>query len=412
MLRPYSRLETSLLPKQKTCRRSPVGTGERETLYYMVNGRAAAMRIKVTGETDELYYLHADHAGSTVLLTDAAGAWAGHVLYDAGWRLGGIITSTFSVTLVNHLDGGQPFDALTSLTYHGNGRYYDPLLGLEVQPRQVGGSPLLPQTSNRYAIPPTGSVLGQASGDWLSQESYLKDKIINESLEKLVGTIGAKMGIAEGFRLKVLRSSGFQYVRFRGQRNAFGRALLDSLTFEVVEKARAGDYWRMALRAKWGQGKARYAGQALLIKLGFGEGYDQVVGYGKIPCALDPYIPAGLHVEQWYSILKEETRLNWKGIGLEIGASVLADVALQVWYDSRDPFLSSTQRNWRLAIASVGGTLSGAAGVGGTLFGGAGVGWVLSAGVELVWQYAITPVLYEVFDLVGERRLVPFGEGN
>ncbi len=111
----------------------------------------AAMRIKVTGETDELYYLHGDHAGSTVLLTDADGVPAGRAIYDAGWRLGGIVTSTFSVTLANRLDGGQPFDALTNLTYHGDGRYYDLLLGKHLQPDLAGSSPLIPQAADAPA---------------------------------------------------------------------------------------------------------------------------------------------------------------------------------------------------------------------------------------------------------------------
>jgi RHS repeat-associated protein len=94
------------------------------------------------------------------MLTDDAGAVVGRAFYDA---YGGVIESTIPLTLTSRLYEGRPFDAATELVYHGGGRYYDPQLGQRLQPDPSGGPPLLPQSLNRYAAPPAGSVVGQAA---------------------------------------------------------------------------------------------------------------------------------------------------------------------------------------------------------------------------------------------------------
>jgi uncharacterized protein RhaS with RHS repeats len=51
-----------------------------------------------------LYYVHSDHLGSTVAVSDAAGQAVGPVQYDP-WST--VITSTLPVTLTDRLFTGQ-----------------------------------------------------------------------------------------------------------------------------------------------------------------------------------------------------------------------------------------------------------------------------------------------------------------
>jgi hypothetical protein len=100
------------------------------------------------------------------MLTDDAGAVVGRAFYDA---YGGVISNTIPLTLTDRLYEGRPFDAATDLVYHGAGKYCDPQLGQRLQPNPSGGPPLLPQSLNRYAVPPVQSVVGQATGRGLAE---------------------------------------------------------------------------------------------------------------------------------------------------------------------------------------------------------------------------------------------------
>lgn len=57
----------------------------------------------------------------------------------------------------------QRLDSRLGLVYHGDGRWYDPAIAYTLQPDPFGGVPQLPQTLNRYAVTPVGSVVGQVS---------------------------------------------------------------------------------------------------------------------------------------------------------------------------------------------------------------------------------------------------------
>ena len=94
-----------------------------------------------------LYYVHQDHLGSTVAVSDAAGQAVGRVQYDP---YGEVITSTLPVTLTERLFTGQRFDSSTGLYYY-NARYYDPYLGRFIQPDTLVPDPLNPQAWNRFS---------------------------------------------------------------------------------------------------------------------------------------------------------------------------------------------------------------------------------------------------------------------
>ena len=94
-----------------------------------------------------LYYVHQDHLGSTVAVSDVAGQAVGRVQYDP---YGEVLTSTLPVTLTDRLFTGQRLDSSTGLYYY-NARYYDPHLGRFIQPDTLVPNPLNPQAWNRFS---------------------------------------------------------------------------------------------------------------------------------------------------------------------------------------------------------------------------------------------------------------------
>jgi len=94
-----------------------------------------------------LYYVHQDHLGSTVALSDAAGGEVGRVQYDP---YGEVLTSTLPVTLTDRLFTGQRLDSSSGLYYY-NARYYDPHLGRFVSADTLVPEAGNPQDLNRYA---------------------------------------------------------------------------------------------------------------------------------------------------------------------------------------------------------------------------------------------------------------------
>jgi uncharacterized protein RhaS with RHS repeats len=62
-------------------------------VHQCANGRRLATRVDGT-----LYYMHQDHLGSTVAVSDAAGQAVGRVQYDP---YGEVITTTLPVTLAD-----------------------------------------------------------------------------------------------------------------------------------------------------------------------------------------------------------------------------------------------------------------------------------------------------------------------
>ena len=135
-----------------------------------------------------LYYVHSDHLGSTVAVSDASGQAVGHVQYDP---YGEVLTSTLPVTLTEQLLASQGLDSQLGLVYHGDGRYYDPAIAHTLQPDPFGGVPQLPQTLNRYAVPTTGAVVGQrrprGSGLLSTAAGELAEELAETGIGKAVG---------------------------------------------------------------------------------------------------------------------------------------------------------------------------------------------------------------------------------
>jgi RHS repeat-associated protein len=116
-------------------------------LYY-INGAdgLAAVYVKQSGQADKIYYVHSDHLGSIVKLTDGNGAEVFNASYDA-WGKRTVTNNAFAFhrgyTGHEHLDEFALIDM--------NGRMYDPLLGRFLSPDPFVQMPDFSQNFNRYA---------------------------------------------------------------------------------------------------------------------------------------------------------------------------------------------------------------------------------------------------------------------
>ncbi len=142
-------------------------------VYQRANGQRACpeqSRRVATRVDGTLYYVHQDHLGSTVAVSDAAGqplsrshylpygevykseCWDGNA-----WQEYDPATTPLPET--DYLYTGHLLDRNTNLYYYGGGRYYDPYLGKYQSPDPFAGVPQVPQSLNRYSYlgnSPTG----------------------------------------------------------------------------------------------------------------------------------------------------------------------------------------------------------------------------------------------------------------
>jgi len=124
--------------------------------YYYAMGRPVAMRVD-DGGTENVFYLHGDHLGSTSLVVTGNNMWPSGVLVEAGrawsrqlftpygetrWS-NGVVPTDLQFT-------GQRHETDLGL-YDFNARFYDPFLGRFVSPDPIVPEPETPQAFNRYA---------------------------------------------------------------------------------------------------------------------------------------------------------------------------------------------------------------------------------------------------------------------
>jgi RHS repeat-associated protein len=127
-----------------------------------------------------VYFLHADHLGSTSLATDDSGQEVdgSRTLYypygEQRWSAsGGTLPTDFTYT-------GQRADSYTQLIHMG-ARWYDGYLGRWISPDTIVPEPGNPQDLNRYSyvrnsplnfIDPSGHAMEQAGGGGLDEEGW------------------------------------------------------------------------------------------------------------------------------------------------------------------------------------------------------------------------------------------------
>jgi RHS repeat-associated protein len=125
-----------------------------DSYVISVNGQVAtaskyytfgALRVAVKfGST--LYYLHADHLGSTGVATDTNGNPISKQTYYAF----GAVRTSEGTSPTDYGCAGQRFDASSSLMYYG-ARSYDPVLGRFTQADTIAPNAWNPQGFNRFA---------------------------------------------------------------------------------------------------------------------------------------------------------------------------------------------------------------------------------------------------------------------
>jgi RHS repeat-associated protein len=117
------------------------------TAYYPFNGVPIALK-----QGSSLSYLHHDHLGSLVSLTDTSGTeqWWGRYAPFGTLRLtGGLVPTTQLPT--DRLFTGQTRDLGSDAFYFFKARYYDATIGKFHTPDTVVPDPKNPQALNRYA---------------------------------------------------------------------------------------------------------------------------------------------------------------------------------------------------------------------------------------------------------------------
>ncbi len=118
-------------------------SGVTRHLYYLPG---PALYVKQSGQTDKIYYLHSDHLGSVISITDGAGSEVFRAAYDAWGR------QTVTNNTIKFYRGYTGHEHLPEFgLINMNGRMYDPTVG-----RFLGADPYvqLPdysQNFNRYS---------------------------------------------------------------------------------------------------------------------------------------------------------------------------------------------------------------------------------------------------------------------
>ena len=108
---------------------------------------AGSQRVAMKDSSGNAYFIHADHLGSTHLMTNAT---TGAVVRTNKYYPFGGTFETSGTADDTHKYTGQVLDDNTGLYYY-NARYYDPVLSQFITPDTIVQDPYDPQSLNRYS---------------------------------------------------------------------------------------------------------------------------------------------------------------------------------------------------------------------------------------------------------------------
>ena len=135
-----SRLATVAVDGQTTTQ------GQTWKVYYYAGSQRIAMRV-LTSSSDTLYYLHADHLGSTSLTTDSNGNRVGELKY---YPFGATRDEWGSTPIDRRYTGQVSEESTLGSLYFFNARYYSPAIGRFLSADTIVPEPGNPQQFNRY----------------------------------------------------------------------------------------------------------------------------------------------------------------------------------------------------------------------------------------------------------------------
>ena len=146
--------------------------------FIYSGGQRIAMKQVTSGSTS---YFHADHLGSTSVLTNAAGVAEEHNTY---LPYGDTHTHT-GTSDVAYKYTGKERDTTTGLYFY-EARYYDPVLGRFISPDRIVQGPTDPQSLNRYAYARNNPIAyNDPTGNFFSSIFKFISKIISPATDFL-----------------------------------------------------------------------------------------------------------------------------------------------------------------------------------------------------------------------------------
>jgi RHS repeat-associated protein len=119
-------------------------TNQEMTRYYLAGGQRVAFRVIKSGQTDKVFYLLADHLGSTNVVMQVGGV-VERTTYTAWGEL-----RTGSINSTDRQYTGQINESELGLYFY-NARYYDPDLGRFISADTIVPQPGNPQDWDRFS---------------------------------------------------------------------------------------------------------------------------------------------------------------------------------------------------------------------------------------------------------------------
>jgi hypothetical protein len=345
---------------------------------------------------------------------------AGRVLYDA---FGGVLTRTLPLTsdtvmtdtepltdtatltptlspaLIDLLIGQGAADPDTDLVYLGSGRYFDPLLGLPLQPNPMGGVPIVPQSLNRYAatsLGPPGVAEGVVSNPSFTNLSLATGFLKSSAFETLARTTWGPFGristhiLSEAYAEISIRASHAAITRAAEEIQHLGGGLLDPGV--GLGQAGSGKYTRVF---KLGQGLTNVDDLMREANLPTRGGWKAAVTISNVDEIVSTSRFARL---QWL----RDTRLGF-------ATDTLLSAGFQGYEDSFNPYFTPGQRAGRVFFAGLGGfgssvtgyfaavvSVSAFCGPGaGVCAAAVGTGIAVATAINAIWSYGIQPVIFK-----------------
>jgi hypothetical protein len=287
--------------------------------------------------------------------------------------------------------------------YHGAGRYYDPQLGLRLQPSPAGGPPTLPQALNRYAVSPAQSVVGQAAQHidrltvtaWKGLGKTILTTITDPARQ---GTLNVVIQSLLAGAIGRSRPTGMTFVQLMGEPEAFtgafaGLELLRSDTYPLPPQGCVRGFFRWLLR------------RPTTVQIDIREGLVASEALDELPKNL------GLISSETQFASPGWVQMASKYLGTFAWGGALSG-AVQYLSDYRNPYLTPGQIGRRTGIAFVGGGFTAVGGAWlGTKLGIAGGPWGMALGFTLGFIYFgyIQPQIFQWTGQSPQRNLAPLG---